>query len=47
MKLDRELGTLEPSKWADFVALDADPLADIANVKKIDSVWVAGNRVKP
>jgi imidazolonepropionase-like amidohydrolase len=45
MKLDREVGTLEPDKWADFVALDADPLADISNVKKIDSVWIAGNKV--
>ena len=47
MKLDAELGTLEPTKWADFVALDGDPLIDIANVKKIDSVWIAGNRVQP
>ncbi len=45
MKLDQEVGTLEPNKWADFVALDADPLADISNVKKISSVWIAGNRV--
>jgi len=45
-RLDRDLGTLEAGKWADFVALDADPLADIANIKKIDSVWIAGNRVK-
>ena len=45
MKLDQELGTLEPNKWADFVALDADPLADISNVKKINAVYVAGNRV--
>jgi len=45
MKLDAELGTLEKGKWADFVVLDADPLTDIANVKKIDSVWIAGNRV--
>jgi imidazolonepropionase-like amidohydrolase len=45
MKLDRDVGTLEPGKWADFVALDADPLANIANVKKISSVWIAGNRV--
>ena len=44
-KLDREIGTLEAGKWADFVALDADPLVDIANVKKIDSVWIAGNKV--
>jgi imidazolonepropionase-like amidohydrolase len=45
MKLDRELGTLEPGKWADFVALTADPLADILNTRKIDSVWIAGNKV--
>ncbi len=45
MKIDDEVGTLQPGKWADFVALNADPLADIGNVKKIDSVWIAGNRV--
>ena len=45
MKIDRELGTLEPGKWADFVVLDADPLADISNVRKISSVWIAGNKV--
>jgi imidazolonepropionase-like amidohydrolase len=45
MKLDREVGTLETNKWADFVVLDADPLADVANVKKISGVYVAGNTV--
>jgi imidazolonepropionase-like amidohydrolase len=45
MKVDRDLGTLEPGKWADFVALDASPLTDIANVKRIAGVWIAGNRV--
>jgi imidazolonepropionase-like amidohydrolase len=45
MGLQDELGTLEPGKWADFVVLDANPLADIANVRRISSVWVAGNRV--
>jgi imidazolonepropionase-like amidohydrolase len=45
MKLDAEVGTLEANKWADFVVLDADPLADIANVKKISAVYVAGNAV--
>jgi len=45
MKIDKDLGTLETGKWADFVALDADPLADIANTKKISDVFIAGNRV--
>src|SRR3954451_25454456 len=46
MKLDREVGTLEANKWADFVVLDADPLADISNVKKISAVYIAGNSVE-
>ena len=45
LKVDRDLGTLEPARWADFVVLDASPLDDISNVKRIASVWIAGNRV--
>ena len=45
MKLDGEIGTLAANKWADFVVLDADPLADISNVKKISAVYIAGNAV--
>jgi imidazolonepropionase-like amidohydrolase len=45
MGLQDELGTLEPGKWADFVVLDANPLADISNMRRISSVWIAGNRV--
>jgi imidazolonepropionase-like amidohydrolase len=37
-KKDDELGTLEPGKRADLLLLDADPLADIANVEKIAAV---------
>jgi imidazolonepropionase-like amidohydrolase len=40
-----QLGTLEPGKWADLVVLAANPLDDIRNTRKIESVWVAGNRV--
>lgn len=45
MKVERELGTLERGKWADFIALDADPLSNISNVRRISSVWIAGNNV--
>ena len=44
MGLD-ELGALEPGRWADFVVLDADPLADIRNTRQIHSVWIAGRRL--
>jgi imidazolonepropionase-like amidohydrolase len=43
--LDERLGKLEAGKWADFVVLDEDPLADIKNTRSIDSVWIAGNQV--
>ena len=38
-------GTLERGKWADFVVLNANPLDDIRNTRKIDSVWIGGVRV--
>lgn len=39
------VGTLEPGKWADFVVLSANPLDDIRNTRKIEDVFIAGNRV--
>jgi imidazolonepropionase-like amidohydrolase len=40
-----DVGTLEPGNWADFIVLDDDPLADIRNLRSIDAVYIAGNRV--
>lgn len=45
MHIDRDVGTLETGKWADFVVLDASPLARISNVRRIQSVYVSGNPV--
>ncbi|HJZ96068.1 MAG TPA: amidohydrolase family protein, partial [Candidatus Solibacter sp.] len=32
---EKDLGTIEVGKWADLVLLDADPLSDIRNTRKI------------
>ncbi len=45
LKADDQFGTLQTGKWADFLVLSANPLDDIQNTKKLDSVWIAGNRV--
>jgi len=45
MKLDAQLGTLQPGKWADFVVLNANPVTDIRNTRQIESVWIAGRRL--
>jgi imidazolonepropionase-like amidohydrolase len=45
LRLDRDLGTLERGKWADFVVLNASPMVDIANVRRIADVWIAGNKI--
>ena len=42
-----EFGTLEKGKQADLVILNADPLADIHNIRKIRSVMKGGVLVNP
>ncbi|HEX4441519.1 MAG TPA: amidohydrolase family protein [Thermoanaerobaculia bacterium] len=43
--LDR--GTLEPDRRADLLVLDADPLQDVRNVRRIAEMWKEGERVGP
>ena len=40
-----DLGTVAPGKSADFVVLDANPLEDITNTRKIGEVYLGGVRV--
>ena len=42
----KDLGTLSPGHWADFLVLDADPLEDIRNVRKIAGVYIGGKEVE-
>ncbi len=44
MKLD-DAGTIAVRKSADFVVLDANPLDDITNTRKISSVYLRGSQV--
>jgi imidazolonepropionase-like amidohydrolase len=40
-----DVGTVAPGKSADFVVLDANPLDDIANTRRIDKVFLRGQEV--
>jgi imidazolonepropionase-like amidohydrolase len=42
---DKELGTIEVGKWADLVFLDADPVADIRNTRRIWNVMHNGQLI--
>jgi imidazolonepropionase-like amidohydrolase len=45
--MDRELGTIEAGKLADLVLLDGDPLTDIRNTRRINSVVLRGELIDP
>ncbi|MBB5078359.1 amidohydrolase family protein [Nonomuraea endophytica] len=45
--LERASGTVAPGKYADLVVLDGDPLADIANTRRIHAVVCRGRYLGP
>ena len=46
-RMTKDLGTIETGKLADLLVLDADPLADIANIRKLRTVIKEGRVVDP
>ena len=45
LRINDQVGTLEPGKKADFLVLDADPSQDITNTRKINAVWKNGQKL--
>jgi imidazolonepropionase-like amidohydrolase len=40
----KDLGALQATKWADFIVLDKNPVANIRNTRTIQAVYIAGNK---
>jgi imidazolonepropionase-like amidohydrolase len=45
LRWEKDLGTLESGKLADFVILSANPLDNISNVRQVEAVYKGGQRV--
>jgi len=44
--LSNEIGTIEPGKSADIIAVEGDPLTDVRVLKKVDFVMARGDVIK-
>jgi imidazolonepropionase-like amidohydrolase len=42
MKLENEVGTIEAGRRADLIIVDADPLQNISNIRKVKLVMTQG-----
>src|SRR6202022_4585592 len=45
--IEGDRGTLEPGKRADFLILNADPIADVKNIRRILATYKNGKKVGP
>ena len=42
LRLEKEIGTLEPGKAADVIAVEGDPLKDISRLRHVEFVMQEG-----
>jgi imidazolonepropionase-like amidohydrolase len=47
MRVDKEVGTISAGKRADLIVVDADPLQDVTNLRRIALVVANGRRFTP
>ena len=45
LEMDDQLGSLMPGKEADFIVLEANPLDDIRNTRRISDVYLRGRKL--
>ena len=46
LRMEREIGTIEPGKFADVIAVEGNPLDDIATLGRVAFVMKAGQVYK-
>ena len=46
VRMDDDIGSIEPGKYADIVAVDGDPLANISELTDVDFVMIGGEVAK-
>src|SRR5262245_47776777 len=47
LDMQKDVGAIEPGRYADIVAVSGDPLADIGVLSKVDFVMKGGSVVRP
>jgi imidazolonepropionase-like amidohydrolase len=47
MGMEQGSGTVEPGKRADVILIDGNPLENISDIRKVDTVFAAGKMYKP
>jgi imidazolonepropionase-like amidohydrolase len=47
MGMEKEAGTIEPGKRADILIVDGNPLENISDIRKVNTVFAGGRMYQP